>query len=215
MNLSNKFSLFLLFSLLMISFYSNTSLSATMNNNVRILIFGDSLSAGYGVKKDQEWPHLLEQSLKLQTVNIKVINDSISGETTAGGLQRISNSIMTHKPEIIVIALGANDGLRGYSLKTMRKNLTKMIHKAKSAGIQVLLVGMHIPPNLGKRYTQQFHQTFHDVAEESKVALLPFLLEGVALEPELMQKDRLHPNENAQPIIMQTVKQSLIKLLPK
>lgn len=175
-----------------------------------VLIFGDSLSAGYGLNVGEEWPALLSKDLG-QT--IQIINESISGETTAGGLLRFTDALQNNTPDILILELGANDGLRGLSIKTMKKNLSLMIEQAQAIGAQVILVGMHIPPNYGKRYTQSFHQAFVSLSEAYDVSFIPFLLNNIALKPELMQKDGLHPTAEAQPMIMNLVNKYLKPLL--
>ncbi len=176
------------------------------------LVMGDSLSAAYGINLNEGWVNLLHQEFsKKKQANI--INASVSGETTSGGLARLPALLSQYKPQIVVIELGANDGLRGQSLKLMRNNLQAMIAMSKDAGAQVLLVGMQIPTNYGSRYTQQFRETYSALAEQNKLTLVPFLLEGVATQPELMQTDRLHPNAKAQTIIADYVKPYFKKML--
>ncbi|CAA0108615.1 Esterase TesA [BD1-7 clade bacterium] len=180
----------------------------------RILVYGDSLSAGFGLEHKQDWPTLLQQNLDKSAPNtFIVINTSISGETTTGGLLRLQNNLNKHKPDVVVLELGANDGLRGNSLKTMRQNLNEMIDKSQAAGADVLLVGMHIPPNYGSRYSKAFNESFSHIADQRNIILMPFLLDEVALEPSLMQQDGLHPNAEAQPTIARNVLKYLKPLL--
>lgn len=175
----------------------------------KILVFGDSLSAGYGIAIDQSWPALLAEKLRPQTV----INASISGETTAGGRSRLPALLEREHPTVVVLALGANDGLRGLSLGQMRDNLVTMVRAVKRAGAKVLLVGMRLPPNYGPDYTREFNALFAAVAQQEKTALLPFLLEPVALDDAAFQPDRLHPTAAAQPAIFEHVWRALKPLI--
>lgn len=176
-----------------------------------ILIFGDSLSASYNIPTDSGWVHLLEKSLKEKQLDINIANASISGETSSGGLNRFKSQIQKTKPDIVILELGANDGLRGYDLNTTRSNLLAMIEMSQQINASVVLAGIHIPPNYGRTYTRKFDQIFIDLAKMENVSLIPFILEGVATNPELMQNDGLHPNEEGQKIIVSTV---LTHLLP-
>lgn len=181
-----------------------------------ILVFGDSLSAGFGVPLGQGWVALLEQKLaqnKLNHTSYKVINASISGETTSGGLARFNSALATHKPNIVILELGANDGLRGLPIIDMQANLNQMIAQAKTAKAKVLLLGMKIPPNYGLKYTKNFSDTYTSLAKQHNIALVPFLLEGVAGKPELIQTDGLHPIAAAQPQLLGNVWKVLAKLL--
>ena len=179
-----------------------------------LLVHGDSLSAGFGLNHGEDWPSMLQKDLDTQQPNTwRVVNTSISGETTTGGLLRFEKILETYKPNIVVLELGANDGLRGGSLSTMRKNLASMINAAKAINARVLLIGMHIPPNYGTRYSNAFHQSFNTLAADQQVALMPFLLDEVALEDALMQDDGLHPTAQAQPIIATNVLKYLKPLL--
>lgn len=184
---------------------------AVDSDHKTILILGDSLSAGYGIPLETAWPNLLATEIKDK--GYQIVNASISGETTDGGLRALPDLLERHKPAIVIIELGANDGLRGFPIPTIRKNLTQLITLSKNSGSNVLLVGMHIPPNYGKKYTQAFHQLYHEMARLHKTALLPFLLEGVAIYPHLMQEDQLHPKSEAQPIIKGHIKEALMPLL--
>jgi acyl-CoA thioesterase-1 len=155
-----------------------------------ILVYGDSLSAGYGLKSGQEWPTLLSQKLAgTPFKHYTVINSSISGETTSGGLARLNQTLDKYQPSIVILELGANDGLRGQSLKQMQINLSKMIEQCHAHQSEVILVGMFIPPNYGKRYTQAFHQSFKNVADNKNTTLIPFLLDGVAGNAQFVQED--------------------------
>ena len=178
-----------------------------------LLVFGDSLSAGYGLARQQSWPSLLEQRLQASHLPYVIVNASISGETTAGGLTRLPEALAMHKPAFVVLALGANDGLRGLSLAQMRINLSAMIRAAKQPGRKILLIGMKLPPNFGPDYTAEFARSFKDVARAQKVALLPFLLEPVAADPAAFQTDNLHPVAEAEPKVLDHVWKALKPLL--
>jgi len=177
-----------------------------------ILVMGDSLSAGYGINVEKGWVYLLQQELAKKS-RADIVNASVSGETTSGGLTRLPNLLSTHKPTIVIIELGANDGLRGQPLKLMQENLQAMITASQTAGAKVLLAGMQIPTNYGQRYTTKFKETFSILAEKNKTVLVPFLLEGVATHSNLIQDDGLHPNTEAQPIILNNVRPLLEKIL--
>ncbi len=179
----------------------------------KILIFGDSLSSGYGIERSQSWVSLLEAKIKKQNPSAQVINASISGETTIGGANKIQQVLQLHHPDIILIALGGNDGLRGLNLNEMQANLETIIKAAKKTGSEVMLIGMKIPPNYGIQYTQQFHATYQNLSQQYQTQLVPFLLEGVGGNPALMQQDGLHPNATAQPKILDNVWVTLSPLL--
>ncbi|CAH1748754.1 multifunctional acyl-CoA thioesterase I and protease I and lysophospholipase L1 [Thauera humireducens] len=178
-----------------------------------ILVWGDSLSAGYGLKSGEAWPTLLQTRLTDEGFRHTVVNASVSGETSAGGRSRLPAALEQHKPSIVILELGANDGLRGLRPQLMAENLTAMIDAARAAGSQVLLVGMHMPPNYGAAYTRRFAQTFTDVAQAREVPLVPFLLDGFADQPELFLSDGIHPTAEAQPRVLDTVWQGLQPLL--
>jgi acyl-CoA thioesterase-1 len=178
-----------------------------------ILVYGDSLSAAYGLAQDAGWAKLLQARLKQERMDYTVTNASISGETTSGGAARMAEALRTHKPVVVILALGANDGLRGLPLAQMRANLAQMVRASRQAGSRVLLVGMRLPPNYGETYTRQFVQTYADLAREYKTALTPFLLEGVADRRESFQADNLHPVAEAQPMILDNVWKALAPLL--
>ena len=171
----------------------------------RILVYGDSLSAGFGIAVRESWPALLGQRLKAQGSEFVVANASISGETTAGGRARFAAALGQFKPAVVILALGANDGLRGLPVPAMRENLQAMARLAKQAGARVLLVGMRLPPNYGPQYTRDFDAAYRDIAKAEKLALLPFLLEPIALERDAYQADGLHPTAAAQPKILDHV----------
>lgn len=180
--------------------------------NPKILIYGDSLSAAYGIPQQQGWAALLKKKLAQEKFTYEVINASISGETTDSGLTRLASTIKQVKPRIIILELGANDGLRGLPINNMRDNLSAMIQLCKKSGIKVLLLGMKIPPNYGVKYTEAFSQTYTQLGKQHKVALVPFMLENVAARPDLIQTDGLHPNALGQPIILENIWPQLRKL---
>jgi acyl-CoA thioesterase I len=179
-----------------------------------ILVFGDSISAGHGLARvEQGWVALLQTRLKEQGYGYQVINASVSGETTAGGLARLPRALMLHHPKIVILELGANDGLRALPLAQMRANLVRMIDLSTAAGAKVLLLGMLMPPNYGPDYTQQFASSYSEIARDKKVPLVPFLMNDIALSPNLMQADGFHPNELAQPQLLANVWPTLQPLL--
>ncbi|MDR6679442.1 acyl-CoA thioesterase-1 [Pseudomonas psychrotolerans] len=163
-----------------------------------LLVVGDSITAGYGLGDGQGWVRLLENRLQEQKSPYQVVNASISGDTTAGGLARLPQLLAAHRPEVVAIELGGNDGLRGQPLAQFERNLTALVEQAKAKGARVLLLGMRLPPNYGPRYTDGFAQVYQDVAKAQQVALVPFLLEGVGGDPAFMQPDGIHPRANAQ-----------------
>ena len=177
-----------------------------------ILVFGDSLSAGYGIRQDAAWPSLLAQRLQERKFDYNVVNASISGETTSGGRTRLEAALNKHAPSIVIIALGSNDGLRGLPISTMRANLLAMIDAAQKKKVRVLVVGQRLPPNYGP-YALQFQNTFAEVARSRKTGLVEFLLDGIALTPELFQPDNLHPTAAAQPRLLDNVWRGLEPLL--
>lgn len=182
-------------------------------NAKTILVFGDSISAGYGINVEEGWASLLQHKLSATKKPFAVVNESISGETTAGGLARIDAALAKFKPDIVLLELGANDGLRGLSPQVMQNNLSAMVTRAEKAGAKVLLLGIRIPPNYGKRYADMFYGVFNQLALNLKIAWVPFMLEDVALNPQLMQADGLHPNAAAQPIMLAHIWQYLEPLL--
>lgn len=200
-----------IFSLLMFAFFALLQLPAQAKTT--ILVYGDSLSAAYNIQPEDGWVAHLESRLVDIGYDVEFVNASISGETTSGGMVRFAKQIEKTNPQIVILELGANDGLRGSSLATMKENLSKMIKLSQNNNSRVLLAGMHIPPNYGRTYTQKFDQIFIDLANMDKVTLIPFLLEDVATKPELIQADGLHPNKKAQPIISKTVESYLVPLL--
>ncbi|WP_246540337.1 arylesterase [sulfur-oxidizing endosymbiont of Gigantopelta aegis] len=192
--------------------YSNVSAAETAPQKT-LLILGDSLSAGYGITQGKNWTDLLQTTLQQKGKKIHLVNASISGDTTANGLNRLPRALKTYNPNMVLIELGANDGLRGLPPKLIRKNLQALIESSLQAKVKVYLMEIIIPPNYGKRYTDTFRQIYHDLAEQYDLPLLPFLLENIALKPELMQADGLHPNERAQEKISAQMWQTLEPLL--
>ena len=178
-----------------------------------ILVFGDSLSAEYGLPRNTGWVKLLSDRLAKEAPKYSVVNASISGETTSGGRTRLPQLLQQHRPAVVVLQLGANDGLRGLPLKSMGENLAAMIRSSRSAGARVLLIGVRIPPNYGREYSERFAGAFAQLARDEKVALVPFLLEGFAENLDYFQDDRIHPNERAQPRMLDAVWPQLAPLL--
>ena len=179
-----------------------------------VLILGDSLSAGYGLSSGQGWVDLLQRKLAAQGFAHKVVNASISGDTTAGGRSRIGAALKTHQPQIVIIELGANDGLRGAALAPVKANLDFMVESAEKAGAKVLLLGMQLPPNYGAKYVADFAALFGNVAKARRAALVPFLFQDFGENLELFQADRIHPSAQAQPLMLNAVWPELRKLLP-
>jgi acyl-CoA thioesterase I len=178
-----------------------------------VAVLGDSLSAGYGITVQQGWVNLLAQRIASEGYGYKVVNASVSGETTQGGLARLPRVLQLHKPDIVIIELGGNDGLRGLPLATSRENLRRSIELARNAKARVVLVGMLIPPNYGPRYEQEFRDMYTSLAARYSVALVPFLLDKVALNPDLMQPDGIHANAKGQPRMLENVWPKLKPLL--
>ena len=181
-----------------------------------ILVFGDSISAGYGLAREERgWVELLKTRLSTQGYGYQVVNASVSGETTAGGLARLPRALELHHPSIVILELGANDGLRALPAPAMQANLKQMIELATAAGAKVLILGMRMPPNYGQQYTDQFAMVFSDLAREKKLPLVPFLLTDIALTPNLLQGDDIHPNAAGQPVLLDNVWPQLKPLLHK
>jgi len=178
-----------------------------------LLVVGDSLSAAYGIPQSEGWVSLLEQELEQRNSRLRVVNASISGETSSGGLSRLPRLLQDYRPDLVLLELGANDGLRGTPLNIMEQNLRRMIELSQASDARVLLIGIRLPPNYGPQYTERFYQIYPQLAQEYGLPLVPFLLESVATDPRLMQRDGLHPNSDAQPILLQTVWKQLGPLL--
>jgi acyl-CoA thioesterase-1 len=177
------------------------------------MVFGDSLSAAYGITRESGWVHLLEQRLAEEKFDHPVVNASISGETTAGGRQRIEQSLVQHRPAVVILELGANDGLRGLPLAAMQDNLEAIIQACHRHNARVLLVGMRLPPNYGIAYAEKFQNTYFRLAKRHKLGAVPFLLEGFADRRDLFQADNLHPTAQAQPLILDNIWRPLRGLL--
>ncbi len=186
------------------------SMTATAKS---IVVLGDSISAGYGIEVSQGWVALLQQTLNEKGAGHIIHNESISGDTTAGGLARIDRALTLDKPDVVIIELGANDGLRGLPPELIKSNLAEIAHRARQAGAKVLLLSMKIPPNYGKRYTDLFYNIYPQLATELGVPYVPFIMEDVALTKDMMQQDGLHPNANGQPVIADKVSRQLMPLL--
>jgi acyl-CoA thioesterase-1 len=168
-----------------------------------ILVFGDSISAGYGLARvERGWVALLQAKVKSEGYGYEVVNASVSGETTAGGLARLPRALAVHHPAVVILELGGNDGLRALPIDQMRANLSRMSDLARGAGAKVLLLGMRMPPNYGPQYTEQFSAVYTDLARDKHIPVVPFFLASVALHPDLMQADGLHPDEAAQPLLL-------------
>ena len=180
-----------------------------------ILVMGDSLSAAYELRSEQGWVALLSQRLQAQGYGYDVVNASVSGETSGGGLQRLPRALEKHHPGLVILELGANDGLRGLPIADTKENLVKMVQLSQAAGARVLLVGIRIPPNYGPRYTSGFEAMYPEIAKQYHLPLVPFLLDKVALDPTLMQSDGLHPTAAGEPLVLETVWREIGPLLKK
>jgi acyl-CoA thioesterase-1 len=179
----------------------------------KILVFGDSLSAGYGLDANRVWVSLLQQRLEREAYPHVVVNASISGETTSGGLARLPTALRQHEPQIVLIELGGNDGLRGLPPKVMKQNLDAMIDATRKVGAQPVLFEMRIPPNYGAAYTESFRKAFHDAAAAAKVPVVPFFLAPIVEKPGMFQDDGIHPTASAQPLMLDAVWPTLKSLL--
>lgn len=170
-----------------------------------LLVFGDSLSAAYGMEEDEGWVTLLEEKLAAGNWPVRVVNGSVSGETTTGGLARLPALLQSYQPDLVLLELGGNDGLRGLPIELVRENLAAMVDLAETTGATVLLAGIQIPPNYGPRYTGPFFAQFAELAAEKELPLVPFLIDGIPQQPELMQPDGIHPRPEAQWMILENV----------
>jgi len=179
-----------------------SAVAAEGGDTPTVLVLGDSLSAGYGIDVDQSWTALLQSRLESQGYEHRVVNASISGETTEGGASRIAAALKEFAPEVVVVALGGNDGLRGFPPERIKSNMLRIIEAAETEGAAVVLLGIRIPTNYGARYTRAFENVYRELAEERQLPWIEFFMEGVALDKELMQDDGIHPNEEAQPILL-------------
>jgi acyl-CoA thioesterase-1 len=180
-----------------------------------LMVFGDSLSAAYNLRQQQGWVSLLGEQINQSHPDITIINASISGETTQGGLARLPKLLETHQPTWVVLELGANDGLRGYPLNQAKQNLASMIELIQQHSADIVLLGNHLPSNYGRTYTTQFFNLYKELAEQYQIAYVPFMLENVALDPSLMQNDGLHPNAKGQPVVLNNITPTLLPLLNK
>lgn len=185
----------------------------TANAAQTILIVGDSLSAGYGIDKTKSWPTLLSAQFSKNRQQVTIVNESISGETAAGAARRIDALLEQYQPSVVIIELGANDGLKGTPIARIKQNLSRIIDSAKKTYASVLLIGMQLPPNYGERYSLAFHQLFGDLAKAKDIALVPFLFKDIMTKPDMFQSDNLHPTEKAQPILLNTIYPALKPLL--
>lgn len=190
---------------------ANTSNNDTNSVSSTLLVIGDSISASYGMPEQQGWVSLLKAEFEETMPSWHVVNASISGETTAGGLARLPKLLAHHQPRIVVIELGGNDGLRGYPLGSMKNNLRKMIDLSHAAGAAPILLGIRIPPNYGPRYTEQFFNSFGEVANQTATPLIPFFLENVVLKKGMIQEDGIHPSAAAQPVLLDTVRPLILE----
>jgi len=186
---------------------------AAKDPNKTLLVIGDSLSAGLGVEPENAWVSLLDTRLNNQGYKYNVVNASITGDTTGGGLRRLARSLKVHQPSLIIIELGGNDGLRGLPIPMIRKNLAEMIKLSRKNDARVILAGMKIPPNYGETYTTAFSNIYPELAKDLDVALIEFFMKGVALNPDFMQRDGIHPNDEGQPQLLDNVWQILLPLL--
>ena len=180
---------------------------------VNLLIYGDSISAGYGMDKDKQWSEELQKILTEEKINLEIINKSLSGETTGGGLSRLERVLDNSMPSYILIELGGNDALRGYPPAKIKNNIEQMINLSSQRGVKVFLMQIRILPNYGKRYQSSFESIYQDVAEENSISLIPFMLNDIALNQDLMLDDGIHPNVSAQPLIAQFIYTKLLPLM--
>jgi acyl-CoA thioesterase-1 len=193
--------------------YSSTGTDISPTEATTIMIYGDSLSAGYGLPQKTGWVTLLKKQLKTQQSVYQVINASISGETTLGGLNRIEQVLKRYHPNIVIVELGVNDGLRGLPIKSIHDNLEAIVKACKQSKASILLVGMRLPPNYGVTYIQKFSSIYQQIAKRHELRLVPFLLAGFGDKPEYFQEDNMHPNENAQEKILTNVWKVLHKMI--
>ncbi len=207
MNFLEKYGLKIILILFLTFSYSITA------ETKKLLILGDSISAGFGLKESENWVRLLEISLKTSGKEFQIINSSISGDTTIGGLSRIETDLQEHKPNYVLVELGGNDALRGYPINKIKNNLLQIIDASFTAKANPIIMQIRIPPNYGKNYVAAFESIYSEIAEEKNIPLLTFLLEKVALDKSLMQLDGIHPNQKAQIIIANQVEKELLRIL--
>ena len=194
---------------------ANDATLPSQDSDSTILVVGDSLSAGYGLPLDKGWVSLLEKRLQENNYSFKVVNASISGDTSHGAKSRLPSLLNTHQPKVVVIEIGGNDGLRGQPVKTMKKNIQEMIEQSQKQGAKVVLLGIQIPFNFGPRYTQMFTETYQELASQFNLAFVPSFMKGVGDKPEFMQGDKIHPNVQGQPILLKNVWPTLDEVLRK
>ena len=206
MNFLEKYGLKIILILFLTVSYSITA------ETKKLLILGDSISAGYGLKESENWVQLLEVSLKTSGKELQIINSSISGDTTIGGLSRIENDLKQYRPNYVLVELGGNDALRGYPIDKIKHNLIKIIDVSLEAGAYPIIMQIRIPPNYGKNYIAAFESIYSEIAQEKSIPKMSFLLEKVALDKDLMQLDGIHPNQKAQKIIAEQVKKELLNI---
>lgn len=197
----------------LIIFTLSLSFAARAGDEGVILVLGDSLSAAYEMKLDESWPSLLQNRLTKDGYAYRVFNSSITGDTTQGGLSRLPRLLAENHPQVVIIELGGNDGLRGLSLDVTRANLQSMITQSLESGARVVLAGIQLPPNYGKTYSEKFSAMYRALATEQEIQFIPFLLQGVALDPSLMRDDGIHPIAEAQPVLLDTIWQALEPIL--
>ena len=205
MNCLRIFSLKILLLVFLIFSYSITA------ETKKLLILGDSISAGYGIKESQNWVALIENNLEQKGINLKIVNSSISGDTTIGGVTRIDGVLKKHKPDYVLIELGGNDALRGYPISNIKDNLEKIVTRIKKQDSKPFLMQIKIPPNYGKKYIQAFEKVYLEVSNKEEIPLFSFMLEKVALNDNLMQPDGIHPNAKARPLIAREIETVLMK----
>lgn len=203
------------FSLSVVIFVLLPSAASAAEDSYTLMVWGDSLSAAYGFSEEQGWVTLLEEKLNSENWPYRVINGSVSGETTTGGLERLPAMLKSYSPDLVILELGGNDGLRGLPLELIKANLKSMVDLVRADGGEVLLTGIQIPPNYGPRYTEPFFALFREIAEEDFLPLVPFLIDGIPQQPELMQNDGIHPKAGAQFMILENVWPYLEPMLKK
>ena len=201
--------------LFLLTFAVLPAMAPSVASAATILVFGDSLSAAYGLSQNHGWPSLLEKRLREEGYDYRVANASLSGETTSGGANRIEGALKTHRPSLVVLELGANDGLRGQNLDVMKRNLEAIIDASRKAKAEVLLVGMRLPPNYGTAYTEKFQQVYAELARSKRTPLVPFLFEGFAEDARFFQSDRVHPTSEAQALMLDVVWKGLKPMLKR
>lgn len=200
---------------LLITLYALSAQSVQAAQTARLLVLGDSISAGYGIRPEQGWVTLLQDKLRQGGYDYQVVNASISGETSQGGLTRLPSLLSQHQPELVLIELGGNDGLRGLPLKLLQHNLSKMIQLSQQQQAQPVLLGIQLPPNYGRRYTQAFANIYPSLAEQYQIPVMPFILEGIGTDPDKMQSDGIHPKADAQQQLLNNIWPVLQPLLVK